>query len=149
MRAVVQRVSKSRVEVKKVAVGSIGPGLLVYLGVWDGDREADCRYLADKIAGLRIFPNHAGQMNRSLLETGGSILVVSQFTLCADCRKGRRPSFSHAAPPDRAEALYRRFVEILSGKDLRVETGRFQEIMEVYSVNDGPVTFLLDSAKAF
>lgn len=149
MRAVVQRVSKSRVEVKKVTVGSIGPGLLVYLGVWAGDRETDCLYLADKIAALRIFPDHAGQMNRSLAETGGSILVVSQFTLCGDCRKGRRPSFSHAAPPDAAEPLYRRFVEVLSGKGLRVETGRFQEIMEVYSVNDGPVTFLLDSAKAF
>jgi len=149
MRAVVQRVKESRVEVKKRVVGQIGPGLLILLGVGQEDTVKDCEYLANKVSNLRIFSDEKGAMNLSLLDTGGAALVVSQFTLWGDCRKGRRPSFVKAAPPDMAEELYEHFVELLKRKGLVVATGIFQEMMDVHLVNDGPVTLLLDSAKAF
>jgi len=149
MRAVVQRVKESRVEVKGTIVGSIGPGLLIFLGIGVEDVKKDGEYLAEKIANLRIFPDEAEFMNLSLLDTGGSALVVSQFTLWGDCRKGRRPSFIKAARPEMAKDLYERFVGCLKKKGIPVATGRFQEMMDVHLVNDGPVTLLLDSAKGF
>jgi len=149
MRSVVQRVKESKVEVKGETVGSIGPGLLILLGVGEDDSEKDCTYLADKIAHLRIFPDEKELMNLSLLDTGGAALVVSQFTLWGDCRKGRRPSFAKAARPERANELYEHFVSLLKEKGLEVATGRFQEMMDVFLVNDGPVTLLLDSKKGF
>lgn len=149
MRAVVQRVKESRVEVKGGTVGAIGAGVLVLLGVGTEDTEKDAEYLAGKIAGLRIFPDPGGQMNRSILDTGGAALVVSQFTLLGDCRKGRRPSFSRAASPEKARALYEHFNLILQSRGVRVETGRFQEMMDVHLINDGPVTILLDSERIF
>lgn len=149
MRAIVQRVKESKVEVKGETVGEIGPGLLVFLGVGEGDSERDCTYLADKIANLRIFPDEKGLMNLSLLDTGGAALVVSQFTLWGDCRKGRRPSFAKAAQPETANTLYEHFVKLLLEKDIRVQTGRFQEMMDVFLINDGPVTLMLDSKKNF
>lgn len=149
MRAVVQRVKESKVEVKGRAVGVIGPGLLVFLGVGEDDSEKDCDYLANKIAHLRIFPDEMDLMNLSLMDTGKSVLVVSQFTLWGDCRKGRRPSFAKAARPERAKELYEHFVGLLREKDIHVETGRFQEMMDVYLINDGPVTLMLDSAKSY
>ena len=149
MRAVVQRVRESRVEVKGSIVGSIGPGLLIFLGAGAGDTEKDCSYLAEKIANLRIFPDKGGLMNLSLLDTGGSALVVSQFTLWGDCRKGRRPSFAKAARPEMARNLYEHFIECLKEKNIPVSTGRFQEMMDVHLINDGPVTLLLDSARTF
>ncbi len=149
MRAVVQRVKESRVEINGEVVGSIGKGVLVLLGVAQGDEEKDCQFLAEKVANLRIFPDEHGQMNRSVLEAGGSGLVVSQFTLLGDCRKGRRPSFAKAAPPKEAQKLYNTFIRELRHKGLEVETGRFQEMMDVYLINDGPVTILLDSKKLF
>ncbi len=149
MRAVVQRVRESRVEVKGSVVGAIGPGLLILLGAGTEDTEKDCVYLAEKIATLRIFPDGDGLMNLSLLDTKGSALVVSQFTLWGDCRKGRRPSFVKAAGPETARALYEHFIECLKGKNISVSTGRFQEMMDVHLINDGPVTLLLDSARMF
>ncbi len=149
MRAIVQRVKESKVEVKGNTVGVIGPGLLVFLGVGEGDSKKDCDYLADKIAHLRIFSDEKGLMNLSLIDTGTSVLVVSQFTLWGDCRKGRRPSFSKAAGPERAKELYGHFVGLLRKKSIHVETGQFQEMMDVYLINDGPVTLMLDSAKNF
>ena len=149
MRAVVQRVKESRVEVKGATVGAIGPGLLIFLGVGGDDSEGDSDYLATKIANLRIFPDTEGFMNLSILDIGGAALVVSQFTLWGDCRKGRRPSFAKAARPDRAVELYEHFIGILREKGLQVATGQFQEMMDVYLVNDGPVTLMLDSTKAF
>jgi len=149
MKAVVQRVKESRVEVKDRTVGAIGPGLLVFLGVGEDDSEKDCDYLAGKIVHLRIFEDEKGLMNFSLLDTGKSVLVVSQFTLLGDCRKGRRPSFVKAAGPERAKELYENFVELLRAKNIRVETGQFQEMMDVYLINDGPVTLILDSEKSF
>ncbi|MGD2124593.1 MAG: D-aminoacyl-tRNA deacylase [Desulfobacteraceae bacterium] len=149
MRAVVQRVKQARVEVRGRTVGEIGPGLLVFLGVGQEDSEKDAAYLANKIAHLRIFSDDQGLMNISLAEIQGSVLVVSQFTLWGDCHKGRRPSFVRAAPPDSAQALYESFIGILRGKGLGVATGEFQEIMAVHLINDGPVTLLLDSRKAF
>ena len=149
MRAVVQRVKESRVEVKGATVGAIGPGLLIFLGVGGDDSEGDSDYLATKIAHLRIFPDTEGFMNLSILDIGGAALVVSQFTLWGDCRKGRRPSFAKAARPDRAVELYEHFIGILREKGLQVATGQFQEMMDVYLVNDGPVTLMLDSTKAF
>ncbi len=149
MRAVVQRVKSSKVEVNGACVGEIGPGLLIFLGVGEGDTEAACEYLVNKIVNLRIFPDGGGLMNRSLIDTRGAALVVSQFTLWGDCRKGRRPSFARAAKPDRAKALYDHFIELMAQKGVIVATGRFQEMMDVTLVNDGPVTLLLDSAKAF
>jgi len=145
MRAVVQRVKECTVVVKGESVGSIEKGLLVFLGVHREDTPADAEYLAQKIASLRIFEDDTGKMNRSLVEVAGSILVVSQFTLYGDCRKGRRPSFIDAAPPDLAQTLYDHFVELLRKIGVPVETGWFQAMMEVTLVNDGPVTLILES----
>lgn len=149
MRAVLQRVSQARVRVENEIVGEIGPGLLILLGVGQGDGEADARYLAEKCAALRIFEDGAGKMNLALAESGGAALVVSQFTLYADCRKGRRPGFSGAAPPDEANRLYLCFVAQLRALGLTVATGVFQADMAVELVNAGPVTMLLDSRKDF
>ena len=149
MRAVVQRVKESRVEVKGETVGAIGPGLLILLGVGEDDSEKDCDYLANKVANLRIFPDTKGFMNLSLMEIEGAALVVSQFTLWGDCRKGRRPSFVGAAPPERARELYEHFIKLLKEKGLHVATGQFQEMMDVHLINDGPVTLMLDSEKTF
>lgn len=147
MRAVVQRVSQAYVTVDGEEIGRIGPGLLVLLGVQNGDAEKEASYLADKIAGLRIFEDAQGKMNLSLLETGGSMLIVSQFTLLGDCRKGRRPSFTDAAPPAEADALYRRFCDLVRQKNILVATGRFQADMQVTLTNSGPVTMLLESPR--
>ena len=149
MRAVVQRVSRARVTVKDWVSGEIGLGLLVLLGVGRDDGEADATYLAEKIAGLRVFEDHDGKMNRSVLDVGGSVLAVSQFTLYGDVRRGKRPSFDAAAPPDVARRLYEFFVQQIQALGLRCETGRFQEMMQVELVNEGPVTILLDSKKEF
>ncbi len=149
MRAVVQRVSRARVNVNQQVTGEIGLGLLVLLGVGREDAEADAVYLAEKISGLRIFEDVDGKMNRSVLDVGGSVLAVSQFTLYGDVRRGKRPSFDAAAPPDQARRLYEFFVERIRATGLRCETGRFQEMMQVELVNEGPVTVLLDSGKAF
>lgn len=149
MRAVVQRVSSARVEVEGRPVGEIGSGLLVFLGVAAEDDEKDVEWMVAKVAELRVFEDEAGKMNRAVEEAGGALLVVSQFTLLGDCRKGRRPSFDAAAPPERAEALYMRFVELARARGLGVETGVFRAYMAVSLVNDGPVTLLLDSRKAF
>jgi D-tyrosyl-tRNA(Tyr) deacylase len=147
MRAVVQRVKESKVEVKGAIVGAIGPGFLILLGVGKDDTEKDCQYLANKIAHLRIFPDSDGLMNVSILETEGSALVVSQFTLWGDTRKGRRPSFVRAASPEKAKGLYDCFIGLLRKQGIHVATGKFQEMMDVFLVNDGPVTLILDSAK--
>jgi len=147
MRAVVQRVRRAKVDVEGRTVGEIGPGLLVFLGVGHNDSEKDCDTLAGKIVHLRIFSDDQGLMNRSVLETGGEILVVSQFTLWGDCAKGRRPSFTRAAPPEKAKLLYEHFTRLIREKGLKVATGLFQEMMDVELVNDGPVTLLLDSEK--
>lgn len=144
-----QRVSRASVTVDGETVGAIGPGVLVLLGVGRGDTEADARYIAEKVAHLRIFPDDNGNMNRSLLDAGGAALVVSQFTLHGDARKGRRPSFIAAAPPDEAAALYEACCRELAGLGVPVQTGRFQAMMAVELVNDGPVTILLDSEKQF
>lgn len=149
MRAVVQRVHSASVEVGAETVGSIGRGLVVFLGVGVEDLPEDALYLAQKVAGLRIFEDQAGRMNLSLQEVGGAVLSVSQFTLYGDCRKGRRPSFGEAAPPERAEELYRRFNDELRKQGVEVATGRFQALMRVRVDNDGPVTILLDSRKRF
>jgi D-tyrosyl-tRNA(Tyr) deacylase len=149
MRAVVQRVSRAKVTVNEWIAGEIGMGLLVLLGVGQADTEVDVSYLAEKIAGLRIFEDDDGKMNRSVREVGGSVLAVSQFTLYGDVRRGKRPSFDDAAPPDHARRLYELFVERIRAAGLRCETGRFQEMMQVELVNEGPVTILLDSGKAF
>jgi D-aminoacyl-tRNA deacylase len=145
MRAVLQRVERASVEVEGETVGSIGAGLLVLLGVARGDTRAQADYLADKILNLRIFSDDAGKMNRSVIDAGGGILAVSQFTLYGDCLKGRRPSFDDAAPPELARPLYEYFVERLRAGKLLVETGVFQASMKISLVNDGPVTFVLDS----
>ncbi len=147
MRAVVQRVSRAKVTVNGSISGQIGLGLLVLLGVGHQDSEADVNYLAEKIAGLRIFEDGDGKMNRSVRDVGGSVLAVSQFTLYGDVRRGKRPSFDDAAPPDHARRLYELFVERIRAARLRCETGRFQEMMQVELVNEGPVTILLDSGK--
>lgn len=149
MRAVVQRVSRARVTVDSDTTGEIGQGLLVLLGVGKSDSEADADYLAEKIAGLRIFEDADGKMNRSATEIGGAVLAVSQFTLYGDVRRGKRPSFDAAAPPQRARELYEYFVSRIRAAGLRCATGRFQEMMSVELVNEGPVTILLDSAKLF
>ena len=149
MRAVVQRVSRAQVRVGDEIAGDIGPGLLVLLGVGDGDTFADADYLAEKIAGLRIFEDEHGKMNLDLTEIAGSVLAVSQFTLYGDVRRGKRPAFDAAAPPEKARTLYEYFVERIRLAGLPCETGRFQEMMQVELVNDGPVTILLDSSKAF
>jgi D-tyrosyl-tRNA(Tyr) deacylase len=149
MRAVVQRVSRAKVTVNGEITGEIGPGLLILLGVGRDDLEADAVYLAEKIAGLRVFEDEQGKMKRSVQDIGGNALAVSQFTLYGDVRRGRRPSFDAAAPPEKARELYELFVKQLQAMGLRCETGRFQEMMKVELVNDGPVTILLDSGKAF
>ena len=144
MKTLLQRVSRAMVRVDGEIVGRIGCGLLVLLGVEGDDLPEDADYMASKTAGLRIFSDDSGNMNRSVLDAGGSVLVVSQFTLAADTRRGRRPSFSAAATPDLAESLYRRYVESLKAEGVPVQTGTFQAMMEVELVNDGPVTVLLD-----
>ncbi len=149
MRAVVQRVSRARVTVGNDVVGDIGRGLLVLLGVAREDTETDADYLADKITGLRVFEDSDGKMNLSLPDAEGSMLVVSQFTLYGDVRRGKRPSFDHAAPPEKARQLYEYFVEKVRAAGMRCETGKFQAMMQVELVNDGPITILLDSSKAF
>jgi len=149
MRAVVQRVSRAKVTVNNWVVGEIGTGLLVLLGVGGSDTDADVSYLAEKIAGLRVFEDQDGKMNLSVVDVGGSVLAVSQFTLYGDVRRGKRPSFDAAAPPESARRLYELFVERIRATGLRCETGRFQEMMQVELVNEGPVTILLDSQKAF
>ncbi len=145
VRAVVQRVKRASVTVDGALVGEIGPGLLVFLGVGSGDTSADAQYLASKIAGLRIFSDAQGKMNLDVQEVGGEILAVSQFTLYGDCRRGRRPSFSGAAAPDRAQALYEEFVAQLKAASVPVATGVFQAHMDVSLVNDGPVTLIVSS----
>jgi len=145
MRAVVQRVKESSVKTGEETISRIGRGLLVLLGVAQGDRPSDADYLANKIVNLRIFEDDIGKMNRSLLETGGQMLVVSQFTLLGDCRKGRRPSFVAAAEPAKATELYEAFVEQARRLGVSVQTGRFRAMMEVALINDGPVTLILES----
>ncbi len=145
MKILVQRVSRASVSVDGEVVGRIGLGLVGLVGVAQGDTEEDARYLVEKTIGLRIFPDEAGKFNRSLVDVGGGLLLVSQFTLIADTRKGRRPSFIEAAGPAEAEALFNRFVHLARASGLKVETGRFQQHMLVEIHNDGPVTILLDS----
>ncbi len=149
MRAVVQRVSRAQVTVDGEIVGEIGRGLLVLLGIAATDAESDADYLADKIAGLRIFEDDHEKMNLAVAEVGGAILVISQFTLYGDVRRGRRPSFDAAAPPQQARLLYEYFVERVRALGFHCETGRFQATMQVELVNEGPVTILLDSGKTF
>ena len=149
MRAVVQRVLHACVKVNEEVVGQIGEGFLVLLGVARGDTQDDVVYMAKKIAGLRVFEDEDGKMNLSLQDVGGKVLAVSQFTLLGDCRKGRRPSFTEAAPPEDAAALFHSFVCELRGYGIEVETGRFQEHMHVELLNHGPVTLLLDSRRLF
>ena len=149
MRAVVQRVSRASVKVAGAVVGEIGLGLLVLIAVAQDDTETDADYLADKIAGLRIFEDADGKMNRAVADAGGAVLAVSQFTLYGDVRRGKRPSFDVAARPEQAMRLYECFVGKIRAAGLRCETGKFQEMMEVEMVNDGPVTILLDSKKLF
>ena len=149
MRAVVQRVKKSSVTVDDKITGRIGQGLMVLIGVEDGDSEKDADYIADKVCGLRIFEDEQGKMNLSLKDVGGAILAVSQFTLYGDARGSRRPSFTQAARPEQANALYEQLVAAWRAQGLTVETGRFRAEMQVALVNDGPVTILMDSTKAF
>jgi D-tyrosyl-tRNA(Tyr) deacylase len=149
MRAVIQRVKRAEVRVEGQVVGQIGVGLLVLVGVGKDDTPASVEALAEKVANLRVFDDEQGRMNRSLLETGGQALCVSQFTLYGDCRKGRRPSYDRAAPPERALLLYESFVQSLRNLGVRAETGRFRAMMDVELVNDGPVTLLLDSDRLF
>ena len=149
MRACVQRVHRASVTVDGQIVGQIGCGMLVLLGITNDDQPEDVAYLAEKTTGLRIFEDDEGKMNRSLLDTGGQMLVVSQFTLLGDCRKGRRPSFVQAAPPELAENLYQQFVAQVQAHGIYVATGRFRAHMDVALINDGPVTLLLDSRKIF
>jgi D-aminoacyl-tRNA deacylase len=147
MRAVVQRVSRAQVSVGEEIVGKIEPGLVVLLGVSKSDAKADAEYLAAKITGLRIFKDEGGKMNLSLRDAGGSVLAISQFTLYGDVRKGRRPSFDEAAPPEQAREMYEYFVSKIREASVPCETGRFQAMMQVELVNDGPVTILLDSKR--
>jgi len=149
MRAVIQRVREAKVQVEGQVVGAIGPGLLVYLGVGRGDAESDAQFLAEKLVNLRIFADEAGKMNRSVVDIGGGILLVSNFTLHGDCRKGRRPGFDAAAEPQLAEALYEKTIALIAQQGVKIERGSFGAHMQVTSVNDGPVTFLLDSSRLF
>jgi D-tyrosyl-tRNA(Tyr) deacylase len=149
MRAVIQRVAEAKVEVEGQTIGSVGRGLLIYLGVGKEDTEADAQFLADKLANLRIFSDEAGKMNRSVMEIGGGVLLVSNFTLQGDCRKGRRPGFDAAADPQLAEPLYEKVAELIAREDIPVAKGSFGAHMHVTSINDGPVTFLLDSKRLF
>lgn len=145
MRAVIQRVSNSSVSISGKIIGKIEKGLLVFLGVGKNDTEKDAEYLANKIVNLRIFEDENGKMNRSLIEIGGRMLVVPQFTLYSDCSKGRRPSFVEASEPKKANRLYEHFAYLVSQKKIQVEKGKFQEMMSVSLVNDGPVTFIINS----
>jgi len=147
MRAVIQRVDSAKVSVNTRKIGEIAAGLLVYLGVEKGDQKSDADYLLDKILNLRIFEDQEGKMNISLLDTGGGLLVISQFTLLADCRKGRRPSFADAEDPGPAKALYEYFISQAGGKAVNVQSGEFQAMMKIESVNDGPVTIIIESRK--
>jgi D-aminoacyl-tRNA deacylase len=149
MRAVIQRVKEARVEIEEKVVGKISKGLLIFLGVGENDTEKECEYMANKIINLRIFPDSDDLMNLSLLEIKGDVLVVSQFTLWGDCRKGRRPSFIDAARPEKAIPLYEKFIELIKEQNIKVATGKFQATMDVHLVNDGPVTILIDSDKIF
>ena len=149
MRLVLQRVSEASVIVGEETVGSIRTGLVILCGIAKSDTKSDVEYLSDKVLGLRIFPDEAGRMNRNVVEADGSLLVVSQFTLYGDCRKGKRPSFSEAAPPEKARTLYELLTAKCRERGITVETGIFREMMKVYSINDGPVTLLLDSRKIF
>ncbi len=149
MRAVVQRVKEARVEVDGQITGAIEKGLMVLLGVGRDDDRADVEFMADKLANLRIFRDDADRMNLSVKDAGGAILLISQFTLYGDCRKGRRPSFDAAAEPEQAKKLYEDIISLIRAKGIAVETGVFAARMQVFSQNDGPVTFLLDSKKAF
>jgi D-aminoacyl-tRNA deacylase len=144
MKACIQRVRRAKVTVENEICGEIGLGMLVLLGVTNGDTEADARLLAEKIAGLRIFEDSAEKMNLSLSDVGGAMLVVSQFTLYSDCRKGRRPSFTEAAPPEMAENLYEVFVAAVAAQKIPIATGRFRTHMEIELLNDGPVTLVLE-----
>lgn len=147
MRLVIQRVSEASVTVNQSTIGSIRRGLAVFVGIGQQDTEADANYLIDKLLGLRIFPDENGKMNRNIQDAGGSLLLVSQFTLYGDCRRGRRPSFDRAAAPERAQVLYRYFVESARRGPVPVETGIFQAAMQIQLVNEGPVTLLMDSAE--
>jgi len=149
MRAVIQRVTRAKVTVNDRQTGSISEGILVLVGVHRDDSEKDVTWMADKLVHLRIFEDHDGQMNRSLLDSGGEILIVSQFTLLGDCRKGRRPSWSSAAPPDLANTLYLQLVQAVKTYGVTTATGEFQSMMDVSLVNNGPVTLLIDSQKNF
>jgi D-tyrosyl-tRNA(Tyr) deacylase len=149
MRAVVQRVTRASVTVDGQVVGRIAHGMLVLLGVGDDDGQADVEFMVEKLLGLRIFSDDEGKMNRSLVDCGGAMLVVSQFTLLGDCRKGRRPSFVKAAPPELGEQLYEQFVRDASARGVEVATGVFRAHMDVELVNDGPVTLLIDSKRQF
>jgi D-tyrosyl-tRNA(Tyr) deacylase len=147
MKLVIQRVIEARVVVDDVSTGTIGTGLVVLIGISKTDTQSDADYLLEKLVNLRIFPDDAGKMNRSVQEAGGALLLVSQFTLYGDCRKGRRPSFDRAAPPEQAQALYNYFVESATRGPVPVQTGVFQATMQVHLVNDGPVTIILDSTE--
>ncbi|RBP35832.1 D-aminoacyl-tRNA deacylase [Garciella nitratireducens] len=149
MRAVIQRVNFSNVQINNVEIGKINKGLLVFLGIKDNDTEKDVLYLADKIVNLRIFEDQGGKMNLSLKDINGEILVISQFTLYGDCKKGRRPNFMKAAKPEQANLFYERFIEEMKKIGIRTQTGRFQSHMMVNLQNDGPVTILIDSEKQF
>lgn len=149
MRAVIQRVTEAKVEVEGEIVGQVGKGLLVYLGVGTADTETDAQFMAEKLANLRIFSDEAGKMNRSVIDIGGGVLLVSQFTLYGDCRKGRRPGFDAAGEPGLAERLYEKVGQLIAAADVPVQKGSFGAHMHVTSVNDGPVTFLLDSSRLF
>lgn len=149
MRAVIQRVKEARVEIEGVVVGQISKGLLIFLGVGENDTEKECGYIANKIINLRIFPDSDDLMNLSILDIKGAALVVSQFTLWGDCRKGRRPSFTEAARPEKAKMLYEHFISLIKDMNISVATGKFQEMMDVHLINDGPVTILIDSEKKF
>jgi D-tyrosyl-tRNA(Tyr) deacylase len=149
MRVVCQRVLQAQVEVNGRQVGKIDKGLLVYLGVGKGDTEKDAQFIADKLVNLRIFADEAGKMNQSVLDIGGKILLISNFTLHGDCRKGRRPGFDAAAEPVLAEELYEKVAALVAACGVGVEKGLFGQYMQVTSLNDGPVTFLLDSTKLF
>ncbi len=149
MRAVIQRVLQAEVKVEGQQVGKIGKGLLVYLSVGKEDTVKDAQFMADKLVNLRIFADEAGKMNRSILDIGGQILLVSNFTLHGDCRKGRRPGFDAAAEPALAQQLYEKVIELIAQQGVAVEKGAFGEYMHVSSINDGPVTFLLDSNRLF